>query len=76
MRIQDHMKIGFKGVRYKGSICLTLLQMGPYVLGPWPSQTSIFLAFSICGEEGYKLGIFVEKLATNTFIEELFFNFN
>ena len=38
--------------------------------------STIFLAFSICGEEGYKLGIFVEKLATNTFIEELFFKLN
>jgi hypothetical protein len=39
-------------------------------------RPNIFLAFSICEEEGFKLGIFVEKLATNTFIEELFFNFN
>ena len=39
-------------------------------------EQPFFLAFSICGEEGYKLGIFVEKLATNTFIEELFFKLN
>jgi hypothetical protein len=49
------------------------IQELPILLG---SRSAIFLAFSICGEEGYKLGIFVEKLATNTFIEELFFNFN
>jgi hypothetical protein len=26
---------GKRRVQFKGTICLTLLQIGPYVLGPW-----------------------------------------